>query len=87
LSEGFGLKGKWTDESFLKKAFVIVLVTLLPIVLYLIFGEPVSLLKIAGAIEAAHIPVVAGLMLYLNQRTLPPGQFTRARNCLTMKRF
>lgn len=71
LSEGFGLKGKWTEEKFLKKAFLIVLLTLLPITLYLIFGEPVALLKIAGAIEAAHIPVVTGLMLYLNHRTLP----------------
>ncbi|MDQ3041504.1 MAG: Nramp family divalent metal transporter [Acidobacteriota bacterium] len=71
LSEGFGLKGKWTNEKFLKKAFVVVLVTLIPIALYLIFGEPITLLKIAGAIEAAHIPVVTGLMLYLNHRTLP----------------
>ncbi|CAA9430112.1 MAG: hypothetical protein AVDCRST_MAG74-3637 [uncultured Pyrinomonadaceae bacterium] len=71
LSEGFGLKGKWTNEKFLKKAFAVVLVTLLPIALYLIFGEPVALLKIAGVIEAAHIPVVTGLMLYLNHRTLP----------------
>lgn len=71
LSEGFGLKGRLTDEAFLKKAFVLVLVTLAPIALYLIFGEPVTLLKIAGGIEAAHIPVVTGLMLYLNHRTLP----------------
>lgn len=34
-------------------------------------GEPVSLLKLAGAIEAAHIPVVTGLVLYLDLRTLP----------------
>jgi hypothetical protein len=48
-----------------------VLVTLLPIGLYLIAGKPVALLKVAGAIEAAHIPVVAGLTLYLNHRHLP----------------
>ena len=71
LSEGFGLKGNWTDEKFLKKAFVIGLVTLVPIALYLIFGEPVALLKIAGAIEATHIPVVTALVLYLNHQTLP----------------
>ena len=35
------------------------------------FGKPVSLLKLAGAIEAAHIPVLAGLILYLNHRVLP----------------
>jgi hypothetical protein len=41
-------------------------------VLYLLVGEPVGLLKAAGVIEAAHIPVVAGIMLYLNRRSLPP---------------
>ena len=34
-------------------------------------GEPVDLLKIAGSIEAVHIPIVAGLGLYMNRRVLP----------------
>ena len=72
--------GKWADEVFLKKFFVVVLVTVLPVIVYLLIGEPITLLKIAGAIEAAHIPVVAGLTLYLNQKKLPvdlrPGLFT-----------
>lgn len=59
------------DEQMLRRAFVIVLVTVLPIVLFAIVGEPVALLKIAGAVEAAHIPVVAGLTLYLNRTRLP----------------
>ncbi|HEX5541326.1 MAG TPA: Nramp family divalent metal transporter [Micromonospora sp.] len=42
-----------------------------PTALYLVVGQPVTLLKAAGAIEAAHIPVVAGLTLYLNHRDLP----------------
>jgi hypothetical protein len=46
------------------------LVTLIPIAIYLLLGEPLTLLKIAGAIEAAHIPVVAGLVLYLNRSAL-----------------
>jgi Mn2+/Fe2+ NRAMP family transporter len=65
------LKGKWAEEKFLKKFFVIVLVTILPIMLYVIIGNPVQLLKVSGAIEAAHIPIVAGLTLYLNKKTLP----------------
>jgi hypothetical protein len=64
--------GRWADEAFLQRGFVLVLVTALPIALYLTTGEPVALLKLAGAIEAAHIPVVAGLTLYLNRRDLPP---------------
>jgi Mn2+/Fe2+ NRAMP family transporter len=65
------LKGKWKEEKFLKRFFVIVLVTLMPIGLYLMIGNPVELLKMAGAIEAAHIPIVTGLVLYLNKKTLP----------------
>jgi hypothetical protein len=34
-------------------------------------GEPVTLLKAAGAVEAAHIPLVALLTVHLNRRRLP----------------
>ena len=68
---GSALRGKWADEKVLKQIFVIVLLTLLPIALYLIIGNPVQLLKVAGAIEAAHIPIVTGLVLYLNKTFLP----------------
>jgi hypothetical protein len=56
----------------LKNAFGIGLVTLDPLTLFLIVGQPVGLLKLSGAIGAAHIPFVIGLTLYLNQRLLPP---------------
>ena len=39
-----------------------------PIVLYLVVGEPVGLLKLAGVIEALHLPVVAGMALLLGRR-------------------
>ena len=68
---GSTLKGKWADEKFLRRIFVVVLLTVLPIALYLFIGNPVQLLKIAGAIEAAHIPIVTGLVLYLNKTSLP----------------
>jgi Mn2+/Fe2+ NRAMP family transporter len=80
LARGLGIKGAWQSEDRLQKVFVTSLATVLPIVLYLIVGEPVGLLKIAGAIEAAHIPVVAVLVLLLNHRMLPatlrPSRFT-----------
>lgn len=56
-----------------RRAFVVVLLTIFPLGLYLIMGEPVGLLKLAGAIEAAHIPFVAILTIYLNRRVLPHG--------------
>lgn len=73
LASAAGMKGRWLDEAFLKTAFVVVLLTVIPIVLFLMVGQPVTLLKAAGIIEAAHIPVVAWLTLYLNRRSLPPG--------------
>jgi hypothetical protein len=59
------------DGERLQKIFVVGLTGALPILLYCIIGQPVSLLKIAGAIEAAHIPIVATLTILLNRRTLP----------------
>lgn len=71
---------RWLDETFLKRLFVIIVVTVLPIILYLLMGNPVSLLKIAGFIEAAHIPVLVLLVLILNHTDLPkelrPSLFT-----------
>jgi hypothetical protein len=53
---------RYSDRA-VQRAFVLTLVTVLPIALYLVMGKPVELLKMAGAIEAAHIPVVTGLTL------------------------
>jgi hypothetical protein len=66
-----GRGGRWADEAFLQRAFVIGLLTVLPIALYLVVGRPVVLLQAAGAIEAAHLPVLAALTLYVNHRRLP----------------
>ena len=66
-------KSEWITEENLRRFFVLILVTVFPILLYLWMGEPVELLKIAGAIEACHIPFVVVLILYLNHKSLPAG--------------
>lgn len=72
LLQGFGVQhSRWTDEKFLRKFYIIVLLAVLPIAVYLFLGRPIGLLQTAGAIEAAHIPVVAGLTLFLNRQKLP----------------
>lgn len=73
LAAGRFLPARWRDERRLKAAFVVVLTAILPVALYLLVGQPVRLLQAAGAIEAAHIPVLAWLTLYLNHRELPEG--------------
>lgn len=71
ILQGFGVQGRWTDEKLWQRIYIVVLLMALPIAIYLIFGEPVGLLQTAGAIEAAHIPIVTGLTLYLNHQILP----------------
>jgi Mn2+/Fe2+ NRAMP family transporter len=71
LLKKFKVEGKWVDENFLTYVYVLALLTVAPIILYLLLGEPVQLLKIAGAIEAAHIPILVVLILYLNHKRLP----------------
>ncbi|MGB3263554.1 MAG: Nramp family divalent metal transporter [Microcoleus sp.] len=71
LLQGFGVRNRWTNEKFLQRFYIAGLLAVLPIAIYLIFGEPVALLQIAGGIEAAHIPIVTGLTLYVNHRMLP----------------
>lgn len=72
LLAGERLRGAWARELRLRRAFVLVLTTLLPAVVYLAVGSPVALLMLAGAIEAAHLPFLAALVLLLN-RKLPEG--------------
>lgn len=72
LCKQFGIKGSWTKQENLRRMFIVVVLVALPLILYLYIGKPVKLLMLAGAIEAAHIPIVAALVLYLNEKKLPP---------------
>jgi Mn2+/Fe2+ NRAMP family transporter len=62
---------RWSDREFVRKVCTITVATAAPILLFWAFGKPVGLLKVAGAIEAAHIPVLTILTLHLNRRELP----------------
>jgi Mn2+/Fe2+ NRAMP family transporter len=72
LLKSFGIEPPWARESTLQKAYIVVLLTALPIVLFAWAGNPVALLQLAGSIEAIHIPAIAVLAVLLNRR-LPPG--------------
>ena len=54
-----------TEKEGLRRLVVIVLTAVLPAVLFLAVGEPVTLLQLAGAIEAAQIPIVGLFALIL----------------------
>lgn len=80
MLQPLNLPVRWTNERFLRQAYIVVLLTILPVVIYLSVGEPVGLLQLGGLIEAAHIPVIAWLTIYLNHRILlkklRPSKFT-----------
>ncbi|MBC7388097.1 MAG: Nramp family divalent metal transporter [Opitutaceae bacterium] len=65
--------GITANPELLKKIIVIFFLTVIPFLIYVIGGQPISLLKLAGAIEAIHIPFVAVFILYLNLKKLPDG--------------
>jgi Mn2+/Fe2+ NRAMP family transporter len=71
IARGLGLRGRWADEGLLRKVILVVVLAIIPVAVFLLFGNPVALLQLAGAIEAAHLPVLAGLTLYVNYRALP----------------
>jgi Mn2+/Fe2+ NRAMP family transporter len=65
------IPAKWKDENRLRNGIRWIVLALFPFVVYSIAGEPIGLLQLAGVIEAIHIPVIAGLTLFLNATTLP----------------
>lgn len=77
LSEGLELvrreRLRWLSPERLKQVLLVVVLTGLPAGTYLLVGDPVRLLQLAGGIEAVHIPFVTALVLYLNKKTLPPA--------------
>ncbi len=64
---------QWKNEKKLRKPVLWILLTIMPLIVFLFAGEPVGLLQAAGIIEAVHIPVITGLTLYMNIKTLPPA--------------
>ncbi|MBE9170607.1 Nramp family divalent metal transporter [Pleurocapsales cyanobacterium LEGE 06147] len=60
-----------SDREKLKNIYVIVTVTILPLLVFFLVREPVDILEVGGIVAAAHQPVVAFLTLYLNKTKLP----------------
>ncbi len=72
----------------LKTAYIVIVLTALPILVFLLLRNPVDILSIAGIITAAHLPVVVILTLYLNLTRLPrslgPGLWSIAATVLAI---
>lgn len=68
----------------LRTAYALIVLTAFPLIAFFSVRDPVSILSIGGIVSAAHMPVVVGLTLWLNQRRLPrefrPGPVWLAAN-------
>ncbi|WP_028571735.1 Nramp family divalent metal transporter [Desulfonatronum lacustre] len=63
----------------LMNSYILVVLTGIPIIVFLLLRNPVVILSVAGIITAAHLPIMVALTLYLNLSRLPrhlgPGIF------------
>lgn len=56
VAEPFGASERWRDERRLRRNFTLVVLAAAPVLVYWLFGRSVTLLKLAGAVEAGNIP-------------------------------
>lgn len=59
------------NEKLFKNIIIVVLLTIIPIIIFVIWGEPVLLLQIGGIIQIVFIPFVAWFVLRMNRTLLP----------------
>ncbi len=57
-----------SDREKLKNLYVIVTVTVLPLIVFFLVRNPVDILEVGGIVAAVHTPVVVALTLYLNKQ-------------------
>lgn len=71
LSAGTKFRERLGDDKRIRLWILWGLLCVAPFTVFVAAGEPVGLLQVAGVIEAIHIPIIAGLTLYMNSSTLP----------------
>lgn len=82
---------QWLQPDRLGTVLLVGLLGVIPLAVLAIVGNPVTLLTLAGSIEAVHIPVVAALTWWVNRRELPtslrPGRVGKGLLVLTVVFF
>lgn len=67
------------QRRYLKRAFVVSFTGVIPVVIILLFKDPVAVMSASGIIAALHTPFIALVALYVNRTCLPselrPGLF------------
>jgi len=64
---------KLPDRRNLKRIYILVVTGLLPVVIIVVFKDPVKVMSVSGIIAAIHTPFLVGLALLVNRIYLPRG--------------
>ena len=63
----------------LKRAFIVLVTGLVPVIIILVFEDPVQIMSASGIIAAVHTPFIVLTALFVNRSRLPaalrPGLF------------
>jgi Mn2+/Fe2+ NRAMP family transporter len=62
---------RWATRLRLRRLYVVGVTGLLPLVLYLVVQDPVTIMSMSGVVAAVHTPFIVTLILLVNWRHLP----------------
>nr|WP_283251023.1 Nramp family divalent metal transporter [Rhabdothermincola salaria] len=62
----------WLTRRRLRRLYVVAVTGLLPLAVYLVVQDPVTIMSMSGVVAAVHTPFIVGLILLVNWRHLPP---------------
>ena len=63
---------RWLTRRRLRRLYVVVVTGLLPLGVYLVVHDPVTIMSMSGVVAAVHTPFIVALILLVNWRHLPP---------------
>lgn len=59
------------ERRWLKRLYIMTVTGLVPVIILLLFSDPVQVMSVSGIIAAAHTPFIALTALYVNRSRLP----------------
>ncbi|WP_197038351.1 Nramp family divalent metal transporter [Billgrantia saliphila] len=61
------------ERRWLKRLYIVSVTGVAPLVILMLFSDPVQVMSVSGIIAAAHTPFIAMAALYVNRTRLPPA--------------
>lgn len=60
------------ERRWLKRLYIVSVTGIAPLLILLVFSDPVQVMSVSGIVAAAHTPFIALAALYVNRTRLPP---------------